>query len=93
MINTNQSGLAGIILAVAVLLTFDSTVYAATVELNYGQQANQHLSADLLSLTINRMTGVGQYVNSAMFVPQNYEPLAANYKYIKNDAPLPAGKF
>ena len=46
-----------------------------------------------LSLTINRMTGLGQYVNSVMFVPQNHEPLAANYNCIKNDTPLPAGKF
>ena len=47
----------------------------------------------LLSLTINRMTGLGQYLNSVMFVPQNHEPLAANYNCVKTDAPLPAGKF
>ena len=52
MINTKHSGLMGIILAVAVSLTFDSMVCAATVELNCGQPAKQHLSVDLVKGTV-----------------------------------------
>ena len=56
MINTKHSGLMGIILAMAVSLTFDSMVCAATVELNCGQPANQHLSVDLAKSTVLSQT-------------------------------------
>ena len=47
----------------------------------------------LITIMINRMTGIGTYYNLTMFVPQNHEPLTANYNCEKNDAPLPVGKF
>ncbi len=47
----------------------------------------------LISIVINRMTGAGQYANTVMFVPQNHAPLVANYSCVKNNAPLPVGKF
>ena len=46
----------GIILAVAVSLTFDSMVCAATVEFNCGQPAKLHLSVDLAKSTVLSQT-------------------------------------
>lgn len=51
-----SSGWTGIILAMALPLTFESMACAATVELNCGQPANQHLSVDLAKSTLLSQT-------------------------------------
>ena len=56
MTKSKHSGWIGIILALTASLAFEPTARAATIELNCGQPADEHLSVDLTKMTVFSQT-------------------------------------